>query len=71
MANSMEEIAQKRGYTFTDVVLDLLRQELEYMGYNVGIGWDVTEPPVFKKAEIDAMMKGGGEPLILEETQAG
>jgi len=38
MANSIEEIAEKGGHTFTDVVLDLLRQELAFMGYSMGIG---------------------------------
>jgi len=48
MANSIEEIAEKGGHTFTDVVLDLLRQELAAMGYNMGIG---REAALQKKAE--------------------
>jgi len=68
MANSIEEIAEKGGYTFTNVVLDLLRQELNEMGYTSGIGREAGEP-VFKKEDIDKI--GAAEPLILEDTQAG
>jgi len=68
MYNAIEEIAKKKGYTFTDVVLDLLRQELNEMGYNMGIGREAGEP-VFKKEDIDKI--GVAEPLILEDTQAG
>jgi hypothetical protein len=38
MADALKEIAQKRGLTFTSVVLELLRQELAVMGYTMGIG---------------------------------
>jgi len=51
MANSIEEIAKKGGHTFTDVVLDLLRQELNEMGYTMGIGRESAsqqEKPVKK-----------------------
>ena len=38
IADAIEEIAKKRGHTFTDVVIELLRQELAFMGYTMGIG---------------------------------
>jgi hypothetical protein len=38
MDNAIQEIADKRAYTYTDVILDLLRQELAFMGYTMGIG---------------------------------
>jgi len=50
MYNAIEEIASKKGMTLTSVVIELLRQELDYMGYSVGIGRDT---PVFDKADID------------------
>jgi hypothetical protein len=40
MDSAIQEIADKRSYTYTDVVLDLLRQELAVMGYTMGIGRD-------------------------------
>jgi N-acyl-D-aspartate/D-glutamate deacylase len=42
MDNAIQEIADKRSYTYTDVVLDLLRQELAAMGYTMGIGREAT-----------------------------
>jgi N-acyl-D-aspartate/D-glutamate deacylase len=49
MFDALEEIADTKGATFTDVVLDLLRQELAVMGYTMGIGREArggseTEP---------------------------
>jgi hypothetical protein len=49
MADAISEIAEKKGLTFTSVVLELLRQELSVMGYTVGIGREAaggseTEP---------------------------
>jgi hypothetical protein len=38
MDSAIQEIADKGSYTYTDVVLDLLRQELAVMGYTMGIG---------------------------------
>ena len=38
MADAIEEIAKKKGLTFTSVVHELLRQELATMGYTMGIG---------------------------------
>lgn len=38
MASAIDKISDERGMTFTDVVLELLRQELAVMGYNAGIG---------------------------------
>ena len=46
MADSIEDIAKKGGHTFTDVVLDLLRQELAFMGYSMGIGRESAEKEV-------------------------
>jgi hypothetical protein len=42
MAEALKEIAQKRGLTFTSVVLELLRQELAVMGYAMGIGQEAA-----------------------------
>jgi len=38
MYSAIEEIASKRGMTFTSVVVELLRMELEFEGYSAGIG---------------------------------
>jgi hypothetical protein len=38
MFDYLEKIAEEKKATFTDVVLDLLRQELAEMGYTMGIG---------------------------------
>ena len=43
MYDAIEELAEKRGFTFTDVVLDLLRQELKEMGYTMGIGREALQ----------------------------
>jgi hypothetical protein len=43
MADAINVIAQKKGLTFTSVVLELLRQELAVMGYTMGIGREVGE----------------------------
>lgn len=71
MYNAIEEIAKKGGHTFTDVVLDLLRQELKEMGYTMGIGREAVEAgePVFKKEDIDKI--GVAEPLFEKDTKVG
>jgi len=73
MVNSIEEIAVKGGYTFTNVVLDLLRQELNEMGYTSGIGREAVEAgePVFKKEDIDRAFNNTEEELDLGDSQAG
>jgi N-acyl-D-aspartate/D-glutamate deacylase len=38
MHDCLQAIADEKGVTFTDVVLDLLRQELKEMGVTLGIG---------------------------------
>jgi hypothetical protein len=43
MADAITEIAQKKGLTFTSVVLELLRQELAVMGYTIGIGREAAK----------------------------
>jgi hypothetical protein len=54
MADAIREIAQKKGLTFTSVVLELLRQELAAMGYAIGIGREAArgsgEEPADKRA---------------------
>jgi hypothetical protein len=42
MHDKIQKIADKGDHTFTDVVLDLLRQELAHMGYTMGIGREAT-----------------------------
>jgi len=42
MAESVEELAEKGGHTFTDVVVELLRRELEIRGYQMDLGKEVT-----------------------------
>jgi hypothetical protein len=46
MDNAIQEIAERKSYTYTEVVLDLLRQELAVMDYTMGIGREgsKTEP---------------------------
>jgi len=41
MAEAVEEIAEKGGHTFTDVVIELLRRELEIRGYQMDLGKEV------------------------------
>ena len=43
MVTAIEGIAKKGGFTFTEVVIDLLRQELSFMGYTMGIGREATQ----------------------------
>jgi len=38
MADALDELAEKGGHTFTDVVVELLRIELERRGYSMDIG---------------------------------
>jgi hypothetical protein len=38
MADAIQVIADDKKMTFTSVVLELLRQELAFMGYTMGIG---------------------------------
>jgi hypothetical protein len=56
MYDRLQTIAEERGFTFTDVVLDLLRQELKAMGITMGIGREALESgsemePLNKQAE--------------------
>jgi len=44
MTSAIDRISAERGMTFTDVVLELLRQELAVMGYNAGIGREAAPP---------------------------
>jgi N-acyl-D-aspartate/D-glutamate deacylase len=43
MDKSIQEIADSKSYTYTEVVLDLLRQELAIMGHTMGIGREAVE----------------------------
>jgi hypothetical protein len=43
MDEAILEIADEKAYTYTDTVLDLLRQELAFMGYTMGIGREAGE----------------------------
>jgi predicted DNA-binding protein len=43
MYDRLQAIAEEKGFTFTDVVLDLLRQELKEMGITMGIGREAAE----------------------------
>ena len=54
MAEAVEDLAEKSGHTFTDVVVELLRRELEHKGYQMDLGdrimpqkQDVTTNGVF------------------------
>jgi len=72
MYSAIEEIATKKGLTFTTVVIELLRQGLEDMGITMGIGRESGEP-VFKKEDIERMFSRSSntEPLDLGDSQAG
>ena len=63
MADAIEEIAEKCGYTFTDVVLDLLRQELAIMGYSSGLGREAAVPEITPKP-----IKGSDKSFLTRET---
>ena len=41
--DAIQEIADRQSYTYTEVVLDLLRQELAAMGYTMGIGREAAD----------------------------
>jgi len=43
MADAIQEIADNKGLTFTSVVQELLRQELAFMGYSMGIGREAID----------------------------
>jgi hypothetical protein len=43
MYDSIQKIADEGDHTFTDVVLELLRLELEGKGYTMGIGRETVE----------------------------
>jgi hypothetical protein len=43
MDDVIQKIADDKSYTYTDVVLDLLRQELAAMGHTMGIGRESVE----------------------------
>jgi hypothetical protein len=43
MALAIQKIADEEGMTFTDIVLDLIRQELKEMGITLGIGRESNE----------------------------
>jgi hypothetical protein len=43
MFDRLEEIAVEKQATFTDIVLELLRQELAAMGYSMGVGREAAE----------------------------
>jgi N-acyl-D-aspartate/D-glutamate deacylase len=73
MSESIEEIAKKEGVTFTDIVIDLLRQELKIMGYTMGIGREGYEAAIRKKDEedINKMFSDEVEPLDIEPLDSG
>jgi uncharacterized protein (UPF0254 family) len=66
MAESIEEVAKKANVTFTDVVIELLRQELNNMGYTMGIG---REAIVNKKdkEDIEKIFSTEVEPLVIDD----
>jgi hypothetical protein len=43
MDDVIQEMADSKSYTYTDVVLELLRQELAAMGYTMGIGREAVD----------------------------
>jgi hypothetical protein len=45
MDDIIQEIADTKSYTYTDVVLELLRQELAVMGHTMGIGRETADGP--------------------------
>ena len=49
MADAIQEIADSRGLTFTSVVHELLRQELAFMGYSIGIGREAADDNALQK----------------------
>lgn len=53
MVDAIQEIADKNKLTFTSVVHELLRQELAFMGYSMGIGREATE----KKSDKEKIIK--------------
>jgi len=44
MADAIEGLAESGGHTFTDVVIELLRRELELRGYRMDIGQEPENP---------------------------
>jgi hypothetical protein len=43
MFDRLEKIAEEKRATFTDIVIELLRQELAAMGHTMGIGREAAE----------------------------
>ena len=50
MVEAIQEVADNRGFTVTDVVIELLRKELEFEGYSMGIGRTIAN----EKKQLDA-----------------
>ena len=51
MYDAIEKIAGERKSTFTDILLEMIRLELEPMGYTMGIGREVSEKKVGLKSK--------------------
>jgi N-acyl-D-aspartate/D-glutamate deacylase len=54
ISDALQEIAEKGGHTVTEVVIDLLRQELSIMGYTMGIGRESAENKADRKKGLEA-----------------
>ena len=53
MAEAIDGIAKNGGHTFTDVVLELLRKELEVEGYSMGIGRKTTVQDLIDEKKME------------------
>jgi len=62
MYDAIETICDAQGMTFTSVVHELLRRELEFEGYSAGIGRPLTEQEkaeaVYKTKKLEAKKTG-------------
>jgi hypothetical protein len=59
MAVAIQEIADKKKLTFTTVVHELLRQELAFMGYSMGIGREAELNTGKEKTQRQTTKKAG------------
>jgi len=57
MADAIQKIAENRGLTFTAVVIELLRQELSFMGFSMGIGREASEVKTEIKGDTQLQSK--------------
>ena len=54
MANAIQEIVEKYSHTFSEVVIEFCRKELESEGYTMGIGREAAESKTVIKGDMSS-----------------